>query len=129
MTRVVKPEIHEPAFSQAFRQPVLMESMFTPVRALLKTNSFGPASLLFHQVLRTHYLIVQGFHVLADNKLTTDEWRKIRVYAKERGDYFAQQALAEFQKRGRAKAVLRSVTIEAAIAMKAQFSATIRLLD
>jgi hypothetical protein len=55
--------------------------------------------LLFHQVLRTHYLIVQGFHVLADNKLTTDEWRKIREYAKEKGDYFARQALAEFQKK------------------------------
>jgi len=48
--------------------------------------------LLFHQVLRTHYLI-------ADNKLTTDEWRKIREYAKEKGDYFAQLALAEFQKK------------------------------
>lgn len=53
--------------------------------------------LLFHQVLRTHYLIAQGFHVLADNKLTPDEWRKICTYAKEKGDYFAQQALAEFQ--------------------------------
>jgi hypothetical protein len=36
---------------------------------------------------------------LAVNKLTTDEWRKIREYAKEKGDYFAQQALAEFQKK------------------------------
>jgi hypothetical protein len=53
--------------------------------------------LLFHQVLRTQYLIAQGFHVLADNKLTTDEWKKIRGYAKEKVDYFARLALEEFQ--------------------------------
>src|SRR5881394_937118 len=35
-----------PASSQAFRQPVLIESMFTPVRELLNTNSNGPASCL-----------------------------------------------------------------------------------
>jgi hypothetical protein len=34
---------------------------------------------------------------LADNKLTTDAWQKIRAYAKEKTDYFARQALAEFQ--------------------------------
>ena len=62
--------------------------------------------LLFHQVLRTQYLIAQGFHVLADNKLTTDEWKKIRAYAKEKGDYFAQLALAEFQKNGESKGSL-----------------------
>ena len=59
--------------------------------------------ILFHQVLRTQYLIAQGFHVLADNKLTPDEWRKIRAYAKEKGDYFAQLALAEFQKKRESK--------------------------
>ena len=53
--------------------------------------------LLFHQVLRTQYLVAQGFHALADNKLTIDEWKKIRAYAKEKGDYFAQLALADFQ--------------------------------
>jgi len=62
--------------------------------------------LLFHQVVRTQYLIAQGFQVLADNKLTTDEWKKIRAYAKEKGDYFAQLALAEFQKKSESKGSL-----------------------
>ena len=53
--------------------------------------------LLFHQVLRTQYLIAQGFHLLADNKLTTDEWRKIRAYGKEKADYFARRAIEDFQ--------------------------------
>jgi len=53
--------------------------------------------LLFHQVVRTQFLIAQGFQVLADDKLTTDEWKKIRGYAKEKVDYFARLALEEFQ--------------------------------
>ena len=53
--------------------------------------------LLFHQIVRTQYLIAQGFQVLADDKLTTDAWQKIRGYAKEKADYFARQALADFQ--------------------------------
>ena len=62
--------------------------------------------LLFHQVLRTRYLIAQGFHALADNKLTTDEWTKIRAYAKEKGDYFAQLALADFKSKTESKGSL-----------------------
>jgi hypothetical protein len=47
--------------------------------------------------VRTQYLVAQGFRVLADDKLTTDAWQKIRGYAKEKANYFARQALAEFQ--------------------------------
>ena len=53
--------------------------------------------LLFHQIVRTQYLIATGFQVLADNKLTPDEWKKIRAYGKEKADYFARLALEEFQ--------------------------------
>ena len=53
--------------------------------------------LLLHQVVRSQYLIVQGFQVLADDKLTTDLWQKIRGYANEKTDYFARLALEEFQ--------------------------------
>jgi hypothetical protein len=53
--------------------------------------------LLFHQMVRTQFLIAQGFQVLADDKLTTDAWQKIRGYAKEKADYFALLALEEFQ--------------------------------
>ena len=59
--------------------------------------------LLFHQVVRTQYLIAQGFQVLADNKLTTDSWQKIRGYAKEKGDYFARLAIEEFQSKTESK--------------------------
>ena len=53
--------------------------------------------LLLHQVVRTQFLIAQGFQVLAENKLTTDAWQKIRAYGKEKADYFARLALEEFQ--------------------------------
>jgi hypothetical protein len=59
--------------------------------------------LLFHQVVRTQFLIAQGFQVLADNKLTTDEWKKIRGYAKEKVDYFVRLALEEFQSKTKSK--------------------------
>jgi hypothetical protein len=49
--------------------------------------------LLFHQIVRTQYLVATGFQVLADNKLTTDEWKKIRAYGKKKVDYFARLAL------------------------------------
>lgn len=53
--------------------------------------------LLLHQVVRTQYLIVQGFQGLAEDKLTTELWKKIRGYANEKTDYFARLALEEFQ--------------------------------
>ena len=53
--------------------------------------------LIFHQVVRTQFLIAQGFQALAFNKLTPDEWKRVRAYAKEKVDYFAQLALADFQ--------------------------------
>lgn len=53
--------------------------------------------LIFHQIVRTQYLIAQGFQGLADNKLTPDEWKKIRAYGKERVDYFARLAIEDFQ--------------------------------
>ena len=53
--------------------------------------------LLFHQIVRTQYLVATGFQVLADNKLTKDEWKKIRAYGKEKVDYFARLALEDFQ--------------------------------
>jgi len=61
--------------------------------------------LLFEQVVRTQFLIAQGFQILADDKLTTDEWKKIRAYAKEKGDYFARQALSEFQSKTEGSAI------------------------
>lgn len=53
--------------------------------------------LVFHQIVRTQYLIAQGFQALAADELSTDSWQKIRGYAKEKTDYFARLALEEFQ--------------------------------
>ena len=55
--------------------------------------------LLFQQIVRTRFLIAYGFQLLADDTLTTDEWKKVRAYAKEKADYLAKQTVADFQSR------------------------------
>src|SRR5262249_50675545 len=55
--------------------------------------------LLFHQIVRTQFLVAFGFQMLADDTLTTDEWKKLRSYGKEKADYLAKQALADFRSR------------------------------
>src|SRR5687768_16860970 len=55
--------------------------------------------LLFHQIVRTQYFVCLGFLMLADDTLTTAEWKKIRAYAKEKADYLAKQTLADFRSR------------------------------
>ena len=39
--------------------------------------------ILFDQIVRSQYLIGLGLQLLADNKLTSDEWKKVRTYARE----------------------------------------------
>ena len=60
--------------------------------------------LLFQQIVRTRFLIAYGFQLLADDTLTTDEWKKIRAYAKEKADYLAKQTVADFRSRMEANA-------------------------
>lgn len=55
--------------------------------------------VLFHQVLRTQYLVSRGFQMLADDTLRTAEWKKVRTYAKENIDFVAEHAVAEFRSR------------------------------
>lgn len=55
--------------------------------------------LLFQQIVRTQFLVAYGFQMLADDKLTTDEWKKLRSYAREKGDYLAKLSVADFQSR------------------------------
>ena len=38
--------------------------------------------LIFNQVARTQYLVGLGFQLLAEDKLSPDEWKKLRTYAK-----------------------------------------------
>ena len=55
--------------------------------------------LLLQQIVRTQFFVALGFQMLADDTLTTDEWKKLRAYAKEKADYLAKQSVADFQSR------------------------------
>ena len=55
--------------------------------------------LLLQTIVRTQFFVAFGFQMLADDKLTTDEWKKLRTYAREKGDYLARQSVADFQSR------------------------------
>jgi putative Ca2+/H+ antiporter (TMEM165/GDT1 family) len=46
--------------------------------------------------VRTQFFVAFGFQMLADDKLTTEEWKKLRTYAREKGDYLAKQTVADF---------------------------------
>jgi N-acetylglutamate synthase-like GNAT family acetyltransferase len=53
--------------------------------------------LLFQTIVRTQFFVAFGFQMLADDNLTTDEWKKMRNYAKEKADYLAKQSLTDFR--------------------------------
>jgi hypothetical protein len=53
--------------------------------------------LLFQTIVRTQFFVAFGFQMLAADNLTTDEWKKIRAYAKEKADYLAKQSVADFR--------------------------------
>ena len=49
--------------------------------------------LLFEHLLRAQYLLTQGFQLLADEKLTGEEWKRLRATAKQRASELADAAL------------------------------------
>ncbi len=55
--------------------------------------------ILFEQFARTQYLVANGFQLLADDKLTSEEWKKFRAVAKEKIDVITDRALADFRSR------------------------------
>jgi hypothetical protein len=55
--------------------------------------------LLFQTIVRTQFFVAFSFQMLADDNLTTDEWKKMRTYAKEKADYLAKQSVADFRSR------------------------------
>ena len=56
--------------------------------------------LLFHHSIRAQYLITQGFQMLADHSLTTEDWKKLRLNAKLRVPELVESALASYAKKG-----------------------------
>ena len=55
--------------------------------------------ILFEQIVRTQFFVAFGFQMLADKTLTTDEWKKIRAYAKEKANYLGKETLSDFRSR------------------------------
>ena len=55
---------------------------------MTKTERF-----LFQHLIRAQYLITQGFQMLADDTLTSEEWKKLRASAKHRASELADAAL------------------------------------
>jgi hypothetical protein len=55
--------------------------------------------LLFQTIVRTQFFVAFGFQMLADDTLTSDEWKKLRAYAKGKADYLLQQTIADFRSR------------------------------
>ena len=54
---------------------------------------------LFHHLVRAQYLITQGFQMLADDSLTSEDWKKLRVDAKNKVPELAENALARYAER------------------------------
>jgi len=55
---------------------------------------------LFLHLVRAQYLITQGFQMLADDSLTSEEWKKLRVNAKHKVSELADSALASYARKG-----------------------------
>jgi len=53
----------------------------------------------FELFARTQYLVANGFQLLADDQLTSEEWKKFRSFAKEKIDVITERALTEFRSR------------------------------
>jgi hypothetical protein len=67
--------------------------------ALERVNGNGGLSkserFLFHHLVRIQYLVTQGFQLLADHKLTGEEWKQLRINSKQRVSELVDSALAK----------------------------------
>jgi hypothetical protein len=60
-------------------------------------NDYGLSKterLLLEHFVRAQYLVTQGFQLLAEDNLTGDQWKKLRVVATERASELTDNALA-----------------------------------
>ena len=62
---------------------------------------------LFHHLVRAQYLITQGFQMLADQSLTSEAWKKLRVNAKHRVSELVESALASHTEKSAQKVSIR----------------------
>lgn len=54
---------------------------------------------LFEHFVRAQYLFTQGFQLLADGNLTSEEWKKLRAGANQRASELAEAALLKYAER------------------------------
>ena len=72
------------------------------IETLVRGVALHPNQLvLLEQFVRTQYLVANGFQLLADNKLTSEEWKKFRASAKGKIDEITARALADYRARKR----------------------------
>ncbi len=55
--------------------------------------------ILFAQMSRAGFLVENGFQLLADDNLESEEWKQYRVYARANLDAIADRALADLRSR------------------------------
>jgi hypothetical protein len=55
----------------------------------------GEHRIIFNQIARTQYLLGLGFHLLANNQLNNQEWKKLRDYAKENLETISNKVLED----------------------------------
>src|SRR5690242_11792365 len=75
------------------REVVLAKLGYAP--AMTRSERF-----LFQHLVRAQYLVTQGFQLLADNKLTGEEWKRLRANAKQKVSELTDSALASYAARG-----------------------------
>jgi hypothetical protein len=64
--------------------------------------------ILFEQFARTQYLVANGFQLLADDKLTSEEWKKFRAFAKDKIDVITDRALMDCRSRRNGEALTKA---------------------
>ncbi|HLA09135.1 MAG TPA: hypothetical protein VJ023_00850 [Pyrinomonadaceae bacterium] len=55
--------------------------------------------VLFAQMTRAGFLVENGFQLLADDNLESEEWKEYRVYARANLDTIADRALEDLRSR------------------------------
>ena len=68
---------------------------------------------LFHHIVRAQYLLTYGFQMLADDRLTTEDWNKLCVNAKHKVSELADSALASYARKGAERvSIIESATTQ-----------------
>ena len=71
------------------------------LKGLMAIAACQSERFLFQHLVRAQYLITHGFQLLADHKLTSEEWKQLRVNAKHRVSELVEGALAKHAQHGR----------------------------